>query len=80
METGFVILAVVTLVLCATVGILIAKLTKRPEETQGTIYAYYSDSASNPSLLLEQSVPINDIASRKQVIFDVVVIQQNSHK
>ena len=76
METGFVVLLVVlSIVVGAVFGVLIEKSRKRPYKTQGTIYAYYDDDNSNPSLLLEYGVPIDDIASRKQVVFDVSVIR-----
>ena len=76
METGFVVLLVVlSIVVGAVFGVLIEKSRKRLYKTQGTIYAYYDDDNSNPSLLLEYGVPIDDIASRKQVVFDVSVIR-----
>lgn len=80
METGFVVLLVVA---AATVGVLAGMLInrsgKKSEGTQGVIYAYYDESKNDPSLLLEYSVPINDIASRKQVRFDICVVR-NSHE
>ena len=76
METGFAVLFVlIGIVAGIIIGIFIAKLRNNPEGTQGTIYAYFNDPESNPSLLLEYSVPIDDIASRKQVTFDVMVIR-----
>lgn len=75
METGFIILAIVGLVVGVVIGLLIGKSRRKPDETQGTIYAYYGGDGDAPSLLLEYSVPIDDIASRKRVIFDVSVIQ-----
>lgn len=77
MESGFVaLIAIAALIVGTAVGILIAKLFKRPEETQGTVYAYYSDQADQPSLLLEYNVPISDIASRKRVLFDIVLVRR----
>lgn len=76
MEPGMVALLAITMVIVGiVVGVLFERIRKKPNETQGVIYAYYSDSESNPSLLLEYSVPIDDIASRKRVAFDVTVIQ-----
>ena len=75
MEAGFVILiAAFALIVGVMIGILVSKATK-PNGTQGTIYAYYGESGNDPSLLLEYSVPIDDIASRKRVVFDVTVIR-----
>lgn len=75
MEAGFVILIVITaLILGIVAGIMITR-AKNPDETQGVIYAYYRENENKPSLLLEYSVPIDDIASRKRVVFDVTVIR-----
>ena len=76
MEAGFVtLIALASLVIGIAVGMLITKLMKKQEGTQGVIYAYYREQGNNPSLLLEYSVPIDDITSRKRVTFDVNVIQ-----
>lgn len=78
MEAGFVAL-LVSVIIAALVGIVIGvsieKRKSQKVETQGDIYVYYSESGEGPSLLLDYSVPINDIASRKRVLFDVVVIK-----
>lgn len=76
METGFVVLLVILSILVgAIIGVFIERHRKKLYKSQGTIYAYYDDDNSNPSLLLEYSVPIDDIASRKQVVFNVSVIR-----
>lgn len=81
METGFVVLLVIlSIIVGAIIGVLIERHRKKMHKSQGTIYAYYDDDNSNPSLLLEYGVPIDDIASRKQVVFDVSVIRHNSHE
>ena len=80
METGFIILAIVGMVIGVVVGLVIGKVGQKPNRTQGVIYAYYDDDNNKPSLLLEYSVPIDDIASRKRVSFDVAVIRQDSRK
>lgn len=76
METGFIML-LVGLVAGILVGYLI---NKRSNKTQGVIYAYCGERDRDPSLLLEYSVPIEDITLRKRVLFDVVVVKQNSQK
>ena len=80
METGYIILTIVGLVMGVLIGLLINKSKWKPNKSQGTIYAYYGDAGEGPSLLLEYSVPIDDIASRKHVAFDVKVIRQDSRK
>ena len=76
METGFVVLLVIlSIVVGAVIGVLIERHRKKLYKSQGTIYAYYDGDNSNPSLLLEYGVPIDDIASRKQVVFNVSVIR-----
>lgn len=81
METGLIVLLVIlSIIVGAVIGVLIERHRKKLYKSQGTIYAYYDDDNSNPSLLLEYGVPIDDIASRKQVIFNVSVIRYNSHE
>ena len=80
MEAGFIILTALTILALVIVFVLGIIKNKNPNETQGVIYAYYSEQNIEPSLLLEYSVPINDIASRKRVTFDVKVIRQYSHE
>ena len=76
METGFVVLlAILSIVVGAVIGVLIERHRKKIYKSQGTIYAYYDDDNSNPSLLFEYGVPIDDITSRKQVVFNVSVIR-----
>lgn len=81
MKTGFVFLLVaVAVVIGIFIGVAIDRLRKKSFKSQGTIYAYYFSPESSPSLLLEYGVPIDDIASRKQVTFDVNIIRQYSHE
>lgn len=81
MEAGFVIMiAVFTMVVGILIGMVIKKNSPTKETTQGVIYAYYHDGEDKPSLLLEGRVPVDEIASRKQVSFDVVVVKRNSQK
>ena len=81
METGFVVLLVIlSIIVEVAIWILIERHRKKIYKSQGTIYAYYDDNNSNPSLLLDPDVPIDDIASRKQAVFNVSVIRKNSHE
>ena len=80
MEAGFIILAIVACVIGVLIGIGIERVRVRNTQTQGTIYAYYDDSNTDPMLGLEYNVSISDITSRKRVLFDVVNIGKNSHE
>lgn len=81
METGFVVLLVIlSIIVEVAIWILIERHRKKIYKSQGTIYTYYDDNNSNPSLLLDPDVPIDDIASRKQAVFNVSVIRKNSHE
>lgn len=74
METGFIILVIVAMIVGVAIGFIIGKSRRKADDTQGVIYAYYDDQSDEPLLLLEYSVPIDDIASRKRVTFDVTII------
>lgn len=74
MEAGIIVVAV-TVVVGVIIGMLVVCFKMHKTKTQGTIYAYYDESGNGPSLLLEYSVSIDDIASRKQVLLDVHVIR-----
>ena len=75
MEAGFIAWIVVSILVGIVIGMNIKSFKTNNNETQGIIYAYYGETGSGPSLLLEYSVPIDDIASRKRVTFDVTVIR-----
>lgn len=72
METGFVVLL---LLVVLAIGVCTWRARKKSDRVQGVIYVYYNGQENDPSLLLEYSVPITDIVSRRQVTFDVNVIQ-----
>lgn len=76
MEAGIVaLIAIAMLAIGCIIGIFIVGRKTPEPETHGTIYVYYKETANGPSLLLDYNVPIDDIASRKQVLFDVSVIR-----
>ncbi len=76
METGLVVLIVVVwTVIGVVLGASFERNRKDKTGTKGTIYVYCADQETGPSLLLECSVPIEDIASQKRVALDVVVIE-----
>lgn len=81
MEAGFVVLiALFTMAFGIVVGVIIKTFIPTNKATQGTVYAYYGEFDNTPSLLLEGNVPVDEIASRKRVTFDVVVVKENSQK
>jgi hypothetical protein len=75
MEAGFIALLFVAVGVGVMIGMLIEKSKADRVDTQGVIYVYYGGPGDMPSLLLNQSVSIEDIASRKRVIFDVDVLR-----
>ena len=79
MEAGFIAFTMFAMIIGILLGVLIRALIERKRskkvETQGDIYVYYGESGDGPSLLLDYSVPIDDIASRKRVLFNVIVIR-----
>ena len=81
MEAGFVIMiAIFTLLIGVLIGMVIKRKSPTKESTQGVIYVYYYEGEDKPSLLLEGTVPVEEIASRKWVRFDVVPVKKNSQK
>lgn len=74
MATGLIVLAMVVI---AIVGFIIGKCfgrsNKKLTKSQGIVYVYYDDTREEPSLFLEPNVPMNYIASQKQVTFDVII-------
>ena len=75
METGFIVMMLAAVLVGAVIGFVIGRSKKKPDESSGILYAYCREDDVQPSLLLEGTAPIEVITSRKQVIFDVVVIK-----
>lgn len=75
METGFMVAMLLVMLVGIAIGFVIGRSKKKPNESQGVLYAYCGEDNAQPSLLLEGTASINEITSRKQVIFDVVVIR-----
>lgn len=76
MEAGFIVLAIVTLIVGIAIGLLVGVARNRMNKTKGVIYVCYSSESDNPSLLLEPDVPIDDFASQKRVSFDIMVLRR----
>ena len=75
METGFISLILAVAFVCVFIGIVIGKRSVRNDEIHGSIYVYQDDVGTAPSLFLEYNTSIENIASRKQVVFDVKIVK-----
>lgn len=75
MEAGIITIVLFVLTGGIVIGLLIGRSIANKAETQGTIYVYRNEPDEQPSLLLEYGVPIDDIISRKRVLFDVNVVR-----
>lgn len=75
MELGITLLMIVAIGLGIVIGMYIEKTKIKKVETQGIIYVYCGVEDQQPSLLLEATTSMNDIATRKRVLFDVTVIR-----
>ena len=75
MELGIMLIMLLVLVSGFLIGVIVERFRSGKGETQGVVYVYCGESENKPSLLLEYYVPIEDITSRKQVVFDVDVIR-----
>lgn len=79
MEAGFIVLAVVMVVLGAIFGVYVERSRIKRCETQGVLYVAY-DEYGTPELFTNLSTTIEDIASKKLAIFSVNVLRNNSHE
>jgi hypothetical protein len=78
METG-IVLIVLTLIM----GLMVFagyKNINKPKTSQGVLNVDYSDPLDGPYLFLELKVPITDVVSMKQVMFDVNITNYISQK
>lgn len=79
MDWGF---ALVFAVWCAgiAIGILIGRRCYSDKKSQGVLNVDCSDPADGPYLFLELTVPIPEVVSQKQVVFDVKMTQYASQQ
>lgn len=63
----------------ATVYLFLGK-TKTRQDTQGMLNIVYDENSKNPQLVLALYDQVEDVATQKQVLFDVNIIKQNSRK
>ena len=83
METGFIIatVALIAVVIFFAVVTLVGnKKTTKTRKYNGVLNVYHDNQSDDPRLLLTDLDSIEDIVSRKQVIFNVNVIKQNSQE
>lgn len=75
MEAGFVVILVaVMFILGVLTGYVLSRIGRSRSETHGELYVKPS-APEGQGLYLVQTVPTNTITSRKQVTFDVIVVQ-----
>ena len=75
MELGFMVaIAIISIIVGVAIGINIEK-KYRAKARSGVIYVYRGELDNQPPLFLESDVPMDVIASKKQVLFDVVITQ-----
>ena len=86
MESGFVALLLLAIVLGVVVGVFIGKsMTKRrytrdTQYTQGTLNVDCSDPEFEPGLFLGLAIPVKDVTSLKYITLDVNVMSHDSQK
>lgn len=75
METGLVVAAVVLFIVGIFIGVRIEKVERsKIDKYISKGYIYVSNKATQPELFLQCTVPIEDITSDKQVLFDVTIL------
>ena len=80
MEAWIMVIAIgVAVGILAVVYLLLGK-THKQQDTQGMLNIVYDENDRNPQLLLALYDRVEDVASKKQVLFDVNIIRQNSRK
>ena len=78
MEAGIVMLVLMFIIGLAF--LYVHKILNKHKTSQGVLNVDYSDPVDGPYLFLELKVPITDVVSKKQVIFDVNVTSYLSQK
>lgn len=74
MEAGFIALAVVCIIIGIVIGI-ISKTKTAKVESYGILHIDCSDVDSEPWMYLEARTSVGEMASKKQVTFDVHIIK-----
>lgn len=86
METGFVMLLVLSILGGIIIGVLVGqriahrRYVRDTQYTQGTLNVDCDDPEFEPGLFLGLGIPVKDVISRKYITLDVNVMLQNSQK
>ena len=80
MEAGIILIILVTIICVIAASIVIYNAVNRRKKPQGVLNVDYSDPIDGPYLFLELKVPIADVVSKKQVVFDVSMTNYVSQK
>lgn len=78
MEAGFMVIAFVAVTIAFVLGYLLGHAGKA-KGVQGTVHVVREDNAGM-YLYLESNIPIEELASKSQAIFDVKNARENSHE
>lgn len=76
MEAGFIVTMVVLFMVGIVSGIFIGLMVKKSKVDKRISkgFIYVNNNSDQPELFLQCTVPIEDIISEKQVLFDVTVL------
>ena len=75
MEAGFIVLLILTAVICTMVGTLIGKRKSIRRDIKGILNVDCGDPESNPYLFLQLDVPIEEVVNLKEATFVVHVLK-----
>lgn len=75
MEAGFIVLLILTAVICTMVGTLIGKRKSIRRDIKGILNVDCGDPESNPYLFLQLDVPIEEVVNLKEATFVVHVLE-----
>lgn len=75
MEAGLIALIVLAAIICLLLGVNIVRSTSKADSVHGTLNVDCRDSENGPCLFLALDVPIEEVTSKKQVLFDVRIIK-----
>ena len=78
MEAGFMVIAFIAVTIAFVLGYLLGHAGKA-KGVQGTVHVVREDNAGM-YLYLESNIPIEELASKSQAIFDVKNARENSHE
>ena len=75
MEAGFIVLLILTAVICTMVGTLIGKRKSIRRDRHGVLNIDHGDPGGNPYLFLQLEVPIEEVVNLKEATFVVKVLK-----